>query len=175
MTSSTGPKRNEGFSLLELIIVILILGVMTGLAVPSLRGSFVHLQVRDCCWNLGALANYGRQRAIVERKTYSLKFDQDFRNFRLMRREKSGNSFVYFDLNGLPGKVFSLPERVYIRRVVNQLDGAVLKGREINFYPDGTADEMKVYFSEGSNDDYVVSVGREIGEVTVETCADTGE
>ena len=62
-----------------------------------------------------------------------------------------------------------------VRRIVSEEDGTVFSGREITFRPDGTADRVAVYLSDGSGEDLILGLGSEIGEVKIEKCAVGGQ
>lgn len=70
-------RRNShsGFTLLELILVMLILAIAAAMVVPSLRTFAIARRTDNIVTSLLTLANYARIHAINEGRTYRMNFD----------------------------------------------------------------------------------------------------
>lgn len=64
-----------GFTLLELILVMIILCTVLAMAAPSLRGFFSSRQMYDLAEQIQTLARYGRIQAVSEARYFRLEFD----------------------------------------------------------------------------------------------------
>lgn len=130
-------KRRQlvrGFTLLELILVILILSVLTGLSIPVFRKTFVNLQLDAFSLDLSSVLNYARQMAIFNRSEYRVRFNLDEKKFWIEQEisEKQGLKFEM--IKGRFGKVYTLPETIDIES----------SKEYITFYPDGSSDIITI-------------------------------
>ena len=65
-----------GFTLLELVLVMIILCTVLGMAAPSLRGFFSSRQINDAAEHLVAVARYARIQAVYQSRAYRLNFER---------------------------------------------------------------------------------------------------
>lgn len=63
-TSSPPPHRTSGFSLVELLIVLTLMGILSGLAAPALTGYLERVNTRSAVARLTADLNYARMLAV---------------------------------------------------------------------------------------------------------------
>jgi len=68
-------RTSSGFTLLELIFVLIVLAVLAATIAPSLRGFAVGRAKNDMASTIVSLANYARTQAISEGRTYRLNID----------------------------------------------------------------------------------------------------
>jgi type II secretion system protein H len=106
-------RRNPqcGFTLLELVLVMVILALMFALASPSLRGWSRGQTVRNSGDEFVALTRLARSQAIADATTYRLNVDAAAGQYWLTKQ--SGTSFV--DVASDIGHKFSVPENGQIR------------------------------------------------------------
>ena len=69
--------RNAGFTLLELIVVLMIIGLMSTLVAPKLVGPLGDLNLRTASQKISASLRYARSQAAAEKATYVALFDFD--------------------------------------------------------------------------------------------------
>ena len=93
-----------GFTLIELILVMLILTTILGMAGPSLRGFFSRHQIDDTAARIIALTQFARSQAICEGRTYRLNFDESRKTYWLTVLDQG----AYRDLYTEWGRVFML-------------------------------------------------------------------
>lgn len=67
--------RKRGFTLLELILVMIILCTVLAMAAPSLRGFFSSRQIHDMSEQILIMTRYARIHAIFDSKPYRVNFD----------------------------------------------------------------------------------------------------
>jgi general secretion pathway protein H len=70
-------RRNAGFTLLELIVVLMIIGLMSTLVVPKLVGPLADLNLKTASQKISASLRYARSQAASEKATYVALFDFD--------------------------------------------------------------------------------------------------
>ncbi|MEW6380862.1 MAG: GspH/FimT family pseudopilin [bacterium] len=67
----------KGFTLIELVIVIVIMGAAMALAAPKIGKSLEKMQLRSAARRLSAVLRYARQMAISRKKEYTVTFPDD--------------------------------------------------------------------------------------------------
>lgn len=119
-----------GFTLLELILVMLILCTVLGMAGPSLKGFFAMRQLEDTAARIISLTQYAQSQAVCEGRTYRLNIDLTDRTYWLTVQEQG----AFRELKTNLGRVFMLPNELQMQ-VSNLLaDGMV---RYAQFDPSG--------------------------------------
>jgi prepilin-type N-terminal cleavage/methylation domain-containing protein len=123
--------RDMGFTLLELILVMLILSTVLAMAAPSLRGFFGSRQAQDTAAQILALTQFARSQAISEGVVYRLNFDTKDRVYWLTAW-KSG---TFEELKTEFGQIFTLP-----KDMVMELEDVKEEKSEayVEFTPQGT-------------------------------------
>jgi prepilin-type N-terminal cleavage/methylation domain-containing protein len=110
----TAHKRqlcgNRGFTLLELILVMVILSTVLAMAAPSLRGFFGSRKTHDEAAQLLALTQFARSQAISEGITYRLNFDTKDRTYWLT----SQRAGAFEKLKTEFGYVFTFPNDITV-------------------------------------------------------------
>jgi len=121
-------RRRSGFTLLELVLVMVIICTVLAAASPSLRGFFVSRKTDDTAARIAAATRLARSRAISEGRVYRLNFDLRERTFFLTVLDEGGFRPIESSL-GVP---FRLPEEVQVSIV-----GAYAGRAYLDFFPDG--------------------------------------
>jgi prepilin-type N-terminal cleavage/methylation domain-containing protein len=106
MNRGTGQHGTRGFTLLELILVMVILSTVLAMAAPSLRGFFASRQRHDTAAQILALTQLARSQAISEGIIYRLNFDTRQRTYWLTA-QRAG---VFEKLKTGFGQVYTLPK-----------------------------------------------------------------
>lgn len=134
----TGRSGNpKGFTLLELIVVLGLIGLLLGLAAPSLRGFLGSRRTADAAAQILALTQWAGSRAAAQGQVYRLNIDPQMRMYWLTVQE--GEGFV--DLGSEFGRRFQLPEGTTVG-VQSPLRGAAIT--TLDFYPSGRTEEATI-------------------------------
>jgi type II secretion system protein H len=98
----------SGFTLMELVLVMLVLSVVAATVVPALR-NFAHgRELNDAAAQVVAVSNYARTQAIAEGRVYRLTLDLSAGTYQLTAR-----TYDTFDaLQNNMGHAFTVPEKV---------------------------------------------------------------
>ncbi len=67
-------RSRRAFTLLEMLVVLIIIAIIAGLALPSIRGTSESAAINAACRQLVADLSYARQRAIAQRSTVAVVF-----------------------------------------------------------------------------------------------------
>jgi prepilin-type N-terminal cleavage/methylation domain-containing protein len=127
----THHGTKNGFTLLELILVMVILSTVLAMAAPSLSGFFGSRQTHDTAAQILALTQLARSQAISEGITYRLNFDTTERTYWLTAQQ--AGTFEQLEI-GL-GQIFTLP-----KDMVMELEDVEEEDMEkfLQFTPQGT-------------------------------------
>jgi len=126
--------RQPGFTLLELVLVMLIVTVALGVAAPSLRGWSAGTSLTNSAEEMFMLTRLARTQAITNGVIYRIKFQTEDGKFQLMMQK--GKEFV--TAPGSFGKVYAAPPEGHLQLTVTTDPNAPQDTTEcINFYPTG--------------------------------------
>jgi type II secretion system protein H len=131
---STGERYrgNRGFSLLELVIVLLIIGLAAGLSYPSLRRGTTALHLRATGRAVLNYLRYAREKSVTEQKEVTVTID------------RSAQTVALSDTAGEEQKVLTLPDDVKIvemRSIEREITDGPLVTR---FLPNGSAENAEI-------------------------------
>ena len=136
---ATGFARGRGcraFPLLELVVVMLLLTVVLGMAVPSLRGFTAGSRARDAASQLVSMAQWAKARAAADSRVYRLNSDGVSYWFTM----QDGDEFIPTGTDF--GRVFALPPDTRIELDSTNFNPA--GGGAIDFHPDGRTDTVRM-------------------------------
>ena len=99
---------DAGFTLLELILVMVILSTVLAMAAPSLRGFFTSRKTHDTAAQILSLTQYARSQAVTEGIIYRLNFDTLENTYWLTSQQEG----VFEELDIEFGRTFTLPKDI---------------------------------------------------------------
>lgn len=93
-------KNQKGFSLMEMVIVAVVIGLMAALAVPSFLNYTSKLQAKSTARDVVSVLRLARSRAIAERVQYGVYFNAGARQYTFFKDVANPTSFLYEPLAG---------------------------------------------------------------------------
>jgi general secretion pathway protein H len=89
MTHAVGPARLRGFTLLELLVVVLIIGLLTSMAMLGLQSQSPRERVEEEAQRLLARMELAREEAVLRAQSLGVRFeDDDTYRFLALREER---------------------------------------------------------------------------------------
>ncbi|MBF0226090.1 MAG: GspH/FimT family protein [Desulfobacterales bacterium] len=126
--------NNKGFTLIELIVVLIIIAVSSALVAPRFLSSFSNINLRTAVKKISASLRYARNIAISQKKNIKVVFDLE--NKKVFISSETTRIFSDIDemqKNDPEFRFYSLPDGVSIKNT-----------NEINFFE-------VIFFPKGSN------------------------
>jgi prepilin-type N-terminal cleavage/methylation domain-containing protein len=147
------PRTSKGFTLLELMIVIAIIGIVLGYAAPRLFGAFTSSNIEKTERNMSTIIQLARSSALTQHKTYYVQFNID------------DGIIGYYPMPDKSGeepeleKKMELPEGVSIKGVKTPYQPKKEKGKaDLKVTSDGVVEQGLIYVEGGINKTYTFMV-----------------
>lgn len=129
-----------GFSLLELLVVLMVITIIAAAVIPVFSGAFANLQRDHAIRDIVAMMKYAQERAIADSVEHRVYLDEENGRFWLMRLKGIEDGEKIFVNPAEPwGTPQSLPDKVEFQRLTAQRD----RDRDahyVAFYPTGACD-----------------------------------
>lgn len=139
-----GPPA--GFTLVELTVVIMLMGIILLIAYPRFEGSIFASNIKQACRRLAATVRYAQNLAAHQRKICRINYDLD-RNTYWVTIQGAEENFVA-DTTSL-GQERKLPEGVSFEDVISPRDGKVKEGQTFTrFLPKGMVDRSQIHLKD---------------------------
>lgn len=149
-----GGRRAPGFTLVEVLVVLAIVGLVLGLALPKL-GEMSGAELRSAARRLAGAARYAADQAAVRKSPHRIRFDFERRAYQVEVAE--GDRWLP-DPATL-GRAVRLPGAVRIAVVETRARGRRTEGEAwVEFYPKGYAERGVVQLAVGDDRVYSVEV-----------------
>lgn len=139
-------RGRRGFTLLELVLIMILICTALAVSAPDLRGFSAGSKMKNAAQQVLALTNYARTQAASEGRTYRLNFE----NGTYFVTALQDDQFVQ-DANSM-GQSFPVPDGVQVQLARD--DNQPLN--YIEFHPDGRTDVARVRLWRDNQELYVV-------------------
>jgi len=137
---ATFGSEERGFTLVEIMLVVILLTVVAALAIPSFSHSYKNIQLHNMATNLSYAMRYAQSLAISKGKTVQLVFDDQRQNYWL--RQESGEFDDVENFN--PQDFERIPGRMGRTQKISEELTVDLPESQINFFPDGTIGQTDI-------------------------------
>ena len=141
-----GHINAGGFTLLELILVMVIISTLLAIASPSLQGFFASRRTDDAASNMLSLIKLARSLSISEGRIYRFNIDSEESSYRLTAAEKG----IFTELNNEFGRDFMLPDDTSVELEKQDKNNAA--EQYIEFYPEGKSEPGTITLTDRRGD-----------------------
>ena len=169
LRSETGPGC-RGFTLVELLVVLVLIGLISALVAPRLTGSLPKLQLQTVARKISAALRYARSQAVTENRTYTAVFD--FEHNRLYVVDRMMASELDFEdmqktaqESGLRKKTYDLPRDVALKTASLGQEEVTADIFALFFYSTGGSSGGTVTLASGKDKKCLIKIDPIIGTV----------
>lgn len=141
-------NKNSGFTLMELLVVIIILAIMACLTIPNLNQLLKKIRNPSEVNKVVSLLKYARHQAVIEGVKYRVACELSNKSFWLDKGSQNNEDFIR-----IMNKTLSLSDST---KVMSQIDAFV-------FYPLGNSSGGEIMI-----DEYWITVDKITGRVIME-------
>lgn len=150
----------EGFSLLELMVVMVLIALMTSFAVPGLRTSFFSDQLKTSTRKVLGLVSEASQEAVSRHTEYFLYFDFDNNSISTGREEKQEGDREIEQQS----REYNLPDAVQLVDLMSVYGGKESSGKAaIRFSKQGYVDKTLIHLRSDDGDDMTIMLSPFLG------------
>jgi general secretion pathway protein H len=146
-TSRAGTE--SGFTLLELVVVVAILGLVFAIVPVSFRGAIAQAELAAAARDVAASLRRARTEAIARQRETPVEFDLDARRYA-----------------GVDGRVRAFPDGATVSLYTAEVEALSQRAAAIRFFPDGGASGGRVTLARAGRT-YFVEVEWLTGRVRV--------
>jgi type II secretion system protein H len=150
-------RAPAGFTLIELMVVITIIGIMTALMIPEMKGTFQDALLRSTSRELINVFDLAYSRSVSLNQLRRVRLDETSGRYRVEKQVQENGQSFFVPVDDVPGDQGALDSRITVEchqpSEISPSDNAsaAVPGSEagsdeatIAFYPDGTADATEV-------------------------------
>lgn len=154
----------RGFTLIEILVVVAIIGILAGILVPRLP-DVTASRLKSTARRLAGVITYLYERSAATQLVYRLTLDIDSNEFYVSLLNKD-NQFEETTLDF--ARRARLPDNVRVESADIPAQGVVWAGRaQIHFFPGGFTEQARVYLKDASGNELTLEVSPLTGRVKI--------
>jgi general secretion pathway protein H len=186
------PIKARGFTLLELLIVLVVMGIMLAVAGPRIGKALTGLSIKTTARKVAAAMRYARSRAVSSGQAYNVVFDGEKRRVLVIQSPQTSMFDTVLSNNEADTdppdnenepesgnaqaqvrevKILPLPKGTSFHKVtvadVASDEGEVEEIYQLTFFPDGTTQQGEIILADIKERMYRIDVNFLTGGVTL--------
>jgi len=161
--------KNKGFSLVELSVVLVVIGLSVSLIVPSFSRFSKTMELKGAVRKISTILRYCRSEAVNKGQTYQIVFDSDLREVRVQKTESSEEREEELKKEGKAVRqMYHLPGGINVKEVNIASPQYSSDHPTIEFYPNGGSNGGSFLLNSEERGGYRIKVHFLTGMVAIE-------
>ncbi len=161
--------HNDGFTLIEIIVVLMIVMIMTAAVVPMYQGSVAWARRDRATRDVLSRLKYAQERAITDVSEYRFYLNRDTGTFWLMREgERKDGKEVFEEVDDAGATRAQLPEAMIFEKPKATMDRK-RDAHYVAFYPGGACDYATITIALDKRTSTTIRTKGRLGQLEVET------
>jgi prepilin-type N-terminal cleavage/methylation domain-containing protein len=177
----TKSRGNQGFSLLELMIVLAIIAILSGLTIPNMIAYRPRAQLKSAIRDIFSNMQLARVKSLRDNRDWAIQFDTVANSYTLISDKGADGTFNTADdtnfksvsLNDYPGISWGSLHGPRTGSTSDPSDGISFSANRAEFNPDGTAKSGTVYLN-NQKDSAAVGSSSSAGRIKAWSNYDSG-
>jgi general secretion pathway protein H len=163
--------KNKGFSLIELIVVLILISLCLALVAPTLSRFSKTVELKGATRKISAILRYSRSEAVNRGKVYQVLFDSNLKEVRVQWIVPESTEAMGEDPkkeDKAPQKIYPLPNGIHLKEVKVEEPQYPSDFPAIEFYPNGGSNGGTILLEGQDQRGYKVKVYFLTGTVEIE-------
>ena len=145
----------RSFTLIELLLVVILLGVVAGLVIPNFGPTLSNFQLKETARNISYVMRYAQSRSIIKNIVHELVFDDAFGKYQIKAVDEDQE--ISEAIKSRLGRVFSIPKEVVV----------TCREQRIRFNTDGRIEPVRILLSNDRGSQKTISTQEQVGHIHV--------
>lgn len=184
MRSRVSNFKASGFTLIELMVVMVMIAIMTAMIIPEMRGTFEGELLRATSRTLIDGFRVAYSHSVSRNEQHRLVIDNEEHRYRIEGFSSSAEGGRGFRLINVPGAEAKLDQRITIEIrepeitdedeeresapvISRRTRGQEVPENSITFYPDGRAQRVEIWLRDGSGFGLALKINPTTARVSV--------
>ena len=159
-------RSSKGFTLLELMLVIVVMGIMAAASLPAFSGVFAETRLRTATSGLASTVNFAGRLAVTERLGCRVNCRLEEGSYWLtVEKDPVSSPGTYSKLEGHLGRVRLLPQGIKLTKLSTPR-GVSSEGEDyILAQPDGKMEKALLHLRNEKGETYSIFASKTFGRV----------
>ncbi|PIE67749.1 MAG: type II secretion system protein GspH [Deltaproteobacteria bacterium] len=162
----------RGFTLFELLVVMVIIGIAASLIVPRLGGSVDKMQLRTATRDLASVMRFARSQAVTRGREYRVLFDSATRMVAIEMAPSINGQTADSSENAISSRHrYQLPAGIVLNLNNNPLQAAARPVRMATFFPMGNSSGGSIRLVDARERSRTIRIDTITGLIAIESDA----
>lgn len=157
----------QGYTLIELIIVVTVIALITASVVPIYRGAFGSVHTEHAVRDIVALLKYAQERAVTDTTAYRFCIRPETREYWIMRQDTEGKERLFVEIEDKKAERETLPKYLTFDRP-DAFEDRSLDAYYIQCEPSGACSAATIELTRDDGTRFRIKTKGKLGHIEVD-------